>query len=336
VLSMVLAVACARWATRDHAPRASWNRQHFFLALIAAVAVAFLFFSSFLTNLEGPLDALKTYGPWLNRAGGASPHAHAWNFYFQRLFWFHAKGGPVGTEAIIAALAVVGFVAALAGRAANVMLMRIIAFYTAWMTLIYTVLAYKTPWCLLGFYHGMILLAGFGAAFLLRQCKAVWFKSVVVIILTAAIAQLGWQTWRENFATDAGGIPYCDSSKNPYVYSQTTPDILRLVATVDELARISPQRYDTVVEVMSAQSYWPLPWYLRRFQHVGFWEKIPEQPLAPIMIVSSDLHAAFDERPEKTHLMAGYFELRPGVFFELYVNIGLWTEYVKKLPRDKE
>jgi len=30
--------------------------------------------------------------------------------------------------------------------------------------------AYKTPWCLLGFYHGMVLLAGVGVALLWRAC----------------------------------------------------------------------------------------------------------------------------------------------------------------------
>jgi predicted membrane-bound mannosyltransferase len=94
-------------------------------------------------------------------------------------------------------------------------------------------------------------------------------------------------------------VPYCDSAKTPYVYSQTLPDALRLVATVEALARVSPQGYGTVVEVMSPESYWPLPWYLRRFQNVGYWDKIPDQPPAPIMIVSTDLHAAFDEGPAR-------------------------------------
>jgi hypothetical protein len=81
---------------------------------------------------------------------------------------------------------------------------------------------------------------------------------------------------------------------------------------------------------------------LRRFSHIGFWDKIPDPPLEPIMefaqimIVSTDLHAAFDERPEKTHLMAGYFELRPQVFMELYVRTNLWAAYVKTLPPEKD
>ncbi len=114
------------------------------------------------------------------------------------------------------------------------------------------------------------------------------------------------------------------------------PDALRLVRTVEALARVSPQGYDTIVDVLAPESYWPLPWYLRRFKNAGYLDRIPSQPLAPIMIVSADLRAAFDDRPEKSHLMAGYFELRPRVFYELYVSVDLWRRYVQTLPPEKD
>ncbi len=175
-----------------------------------------------------------------------------------------------------------------------------------------------------------------GAVQLWRACRPAWLKAAVALLLAAGVTNLAWQSYRGNFASDAKGAPYCDSAKNPYVYSQTLPDALRLVSTVEALARVSPQGYGTVVEVMSPESYWPLPWYLRRFTNIGYWDKIPAQPLAPIMIVSTDLHAAFDERPDKTHLMAGYFALRPQVFLELYVQTNLWSAYVKTLPPEKD
>jgi uncharacterized protein (TIGR03663 family) len=344
VLSMALAAACAAGWTgwRGGAGfdgKTFWSLKSMAATLGIAVVVAMLFFSSFLTNPAGITGAIQTYGPWLHRGEGVSPHAHPWNFYFERLLFYRASGGPTWSEGLIAVLGAVGFAVALAGRrlgAASVMLVRTIAFYTAWMTLFYTVLPYKTPWCLLGFWHGMILLAGVGASVLLRLCKPPLFKSGMVVLLAAAVAQLGWQAWRANFAVDQGGIPYCDSPKNPYTYSQTAPDVFRLVQTVDALARVSPAGYGTVIEVMSPDSYWPLPWYLRRFTASGYWDKIPVQPLAPIMIVSTALQAGFDERPQKTHLMAGYFELRPNVFFELYVSADLWAQYVKTLPPAKD
>ncbi|HTA31379.1 MAG TPA: flippase activity-associated protein Agl23 [Candidatus Cybelea sp.] len=328
-----------RWraaAAPGFQPQRNWR--HVLAALAVAAVTAIVFFSSFFTNRAGPLDAVRTYLPWLKRAGGATEHVHPWYFYFQRLLWFHDHGGPFWSEGWIVALALVGFCGALHGRA---LLPRLIAFYTLWLTLFYTVLPYKTPWCLLGFYHGMILLAGAGVMLLWRMCRPVCSKTGLAIALTAGVTHLAWQSYRGNFGVDSKGAPFCDSAKNPYVYSQTLPDALRLTATVDALAHVSAQGYGSVVEVMSAESYWPLPWYLRRFSNVGYWDVIPKPPpipiaSVPIMIVSTELHAAFDEGPGKTHLMAGYFALRPQVFMELYVQTNLWAAYVKTLPPEKD
>ena len=160
-------------------------------------------------------------------------------------------------------------------------LRRLIAFYTLCLTLIYTVLAYKTPWCLLGFYHGMILLAGMGAAVLWRACRSGWLWTLALVALAGGAGHLAGQACAENFASDRNGVPYCDSAKNPYVYSQTVPDALRLVHTVEAIAQVSPQRYDTIVEIMGAESYWPLPWYLRRFKNIGYFGKNSRSALGP-------------------------------------------------------
>jgi hypothetical protein len=81
---------------------------------------------------------------------------------------------------------------------------------------------------------------------------------------------------------------------------------------------------------MDPDSPWPLPWYLRKFKHVGCWESVPADPYAPIMLASAKLQAGLDE--QKTHLMVGYYELRPRVFLELYVQLDLWKAYLAKRP----
>ena len=84
-----------------------------------------------------------------------------------------------------------------------------------------------------------------------------------------------------------------------------------------------------VIKVMAPESeYWPLPWYLRGFKQTGWWDRVPADPFAPVMIVSSKFHAALDA--QKTHLMPEYFELRPQVFFELYVQLDLWRSYLER------
>jgi predicted membrane-bound mannosyltransferase len=121
------------------------------------------------------------------------------------------------------------------------------------------------------------------------------------------------------------------------VYAHTSLDIRNLVEKVEALARVHPQGNRMLIKVMAPDGdYWPLPWYLRRFKQVGWWDRIPADPFAPVMIVSSKLEAAFDDRTDKTHLMAGYFQLRPQVLLELYVEIDLWRTYIQSLPPVKD
>jgi len=143
--------------------------------------------------------------------------------------------------------------------------------------------------------------------------------------LLAGTAHLAWQAWRADTIYDA-------DPRNPYVYSQTSPDLFKLVEQVEGLAGVDQRGHNLVVEVMAPEGdYWPLPWYLRRFERTGWWDHIPETPFAPIMLVSADLHAGLDEK--KTHLMVGYFQLRPQRFFELYVRLDLWREWLARNNR---
>jgi hypothetical protein len=146
-------------------------------------------------------------------------------------------------------------------------------------------------------------------------------------MLVLIAAQLGLQAWKASL--DYGADP-----RNPYVYAHTSNDLLNLVQKIEALARVSPEGNGMVIKVMAPEGdYWPLPWYLRQFDHTGWYDKIPDDPYASIMIVSPQFHATLDEK--RTNAMVGLFELRPGVFFELYVEAGLWKRYVAALPISK-
>jgi hypothetical protein len=115
------------------------------------------------------------------------------------------------------------------------------------------------------------------------------------------------------------------------------PDLLNLVQRIEGLGGISPSGYSTVVKVIAPESdYWPLPWELRRFKHIGWYDKLPEDPFAPIMVVSSKLNARLDDRSGRKWIMAGISQLRAGNFLELYVELELWKKYVETLPREVE
>ncbi|MGO8674756.1 MAG: flippase activity-associated protein Agl23 [Limisphaerales bacterium] len=303
------------------------NLFHLAAALAVWLGIALVLFSSFFTNAEGPRDSIRTYGSWLGRAGGGSPHIYPWTFYFHRLLWFHAHKGPVWTEAMIGVLALIGAASGFTRQRlghAHAGFIRFLALYTFSLTAAYCLISYKTPWCLLGFWHGMILLAAVGAAVLIRCLRGRVLRLAAKGVLLAGVAHLGWQAWRASF-------PFASDPRNPYVFAQTWPDLLRLVDKVKVLAQADPLGPQMLIKVIAPDDdYWPLPWYLRDFRHVAWSDALPKDPYAPVMIVAAGMHAALDET--RTHLMAGYFELRPQVFLELYVQLDLWKAYLQKRP----
>ena len=307
------------------------NWRHAVAAVAMAALVSLVFFTSFFTNASGPLDSLRTYLPWLHRAGGASPHIHPWYFYLERLAWFHQGRGPVWSEALILVLAGVGLVAALRGRGlggASVSLVRVLGFYTVLLTGAYSVISYKTPWCLLGFLHGMILLAGVGAAVVLSLPTQRWLRAVVSAGLLIAAGHLVWLAWQASYVLPA-------DRRNPYAYAQTSPDILELVEKVQAIARVHPQGDQMVIKVMAREGdYWPLPWYLRQFPHAGWWDAMPQDPLAPVMIVGAGCGTGLAGKSGASHTTAGFFSLRPSAFVELQVESALWKRYLDAKPKE--
>ena len=277
-------------AAAPPAPPRRLSLKHLAAAVAVWLGVALLLFTSFFTNAAGLLDSVRTYLPWLQRAEGASPHIHPWYFYLHRLLFFHAAKGPVWSEALILVLAAVGAWAAFVRRGlgdASASFVRFLALYTLALTAAYSLISYKTPWCLMGFWHGMILLAGVGAAWLIRRARQRVVRLALDVLLLAGAGHLAWQAWQAN-------TTYAADRCNPYVYAQTSPDLLNLVRKVEALAQIHPEGNQMLVKVMAPDGdYWPLPWYLRNLKKVGWWEQMPADPYAPVMIVS----AAIPRRP---------------------------------------
>jgi len=174
----------------------------------------------------------------------------------------------------------------------------------------------------------MILLAGLGSMILLRMIRPRVVRSVVLGCMIGATFQLTAQACRASFT-------YGADPRNPYVFAHTSPDLLNLVAKVEKLKQASPAGDQTVVKVIApGGDYWPLPWYLRTFKNIGWYEAAPADPAAPIVIASTRFDLKLDER--RSHLMAGIFQLRPQNFLELYVHTNIWIHYLEQNPPKRE
>lgn len=311
-------------------PRVS--RRHLLWGTVTALVVAGIWFTSFLVHPSGVLDAVRTYLPWLGRAAGESPHVHPWYYYLQLLGFWRAGDGPWWSEAAILILAGAGWLVALFPPGArfaadgNVVFVRWLGFYTLFLAAAYSAIPYKTPWCLLGFLEGAILLAGFGAAAFVRVAPGWIGKAALGLGLCAAVAHLGWQAYRASYTLPA-------DPRNPYVYAQTLPDIERLAADVAEIARATDRHTLTIKVFWHDGYYWPLPWYLREFHRVGYWTEVTADAGAPLLIASPLHDEALTRQLDETHLMTGYYAVRKNVFAQLWVRMDLWEAHLKRLGR---
>jgi len=376
--ALAAATLYGRWLDSPRRPfRLEFKPAHGLAALGVAVMISVTLFSSFFANMQGPVDSVRTYLPWLNRAGvGASPslsagelkdprslvdklrrgsdppsrflgsrfsaerkrlladsnspspHLHPWDFYLERLFWFHHGFGPVWSEALILGLALVGLMVSLRPAVtpgSQTTWLRFAGFYTVALTAAYSAIAYKTPWCALGFLHGMILLAGVGAVALVRLARSPGLRFAVGTGIVLATAQLGVQSWRASFV-------FYEDRRNPYVYAQAVSDVRELADRVAALARVAAQGPEVAITVAAPGSdYWPLPWYLRGFAKVGWYSDLEAAPDADVFIASPRFRAALNAKLGQTHQTVGLFGLRPGTFLQLFVRRELWRDYTERL-----
>lgn len=319
----------ARWEWGQQ----GWSRlretvslSHLGVAVLVAGLVSVTFYSSFFTHPRGPVDSMLSYLPWLRRATGDSPHIHPWYFYLERLLWFQRPRGWVWTEAWVFGLALVAGWAAWWGRGLGEIQrgwLRCLTVYTVLLTVFYSAIPYKTPWCLVGFWHGYVLLAGAGAVLLWRWLSHPVARGMMAAVGVVGALHMGWQCVQANFVRHSDW-------RNPYVYAQTVPDVLRLVDRVKELAMVHPDGTRMLIQVAAPRhEYWPLPWYWRAFERVGWYDRFPEDPVAPVIVSAAEWDVRWDDRSGRRWLMAGMYEIRPRVFLELYVDLNLWTRWLE-------
>ncbi len=169
---------------------------------------------------------------------------------------------------------------------------RLLAIFAAGVLLAYSLIPYKTPWCMLSVIWPWFLF--FGAA--VEAVRRRWAASVVAAALLAVSLAI---TWRVNFRE-------YENDAEPYVYVQTYRSVETLTAPLLELARAEPARAMTPGAVY-LESYYPLPWILGDFPHIGYHGgKIPDEiPSAEFHVVETkradDLRAKLGDKFEERH-----------------------------------
>lgn len=319
--------------------RDAWNLRDAIIVVGVAGGIAILFYSSFFTYPKGAYDAVfATVGTYFKRATAVPEHHHSWNYYLNFLFGWRYGKGPLWSE--IGALLLIPIIVSIASPVWVMVKSRLnremnftiqmkwtifVAIYTIALTILYSFIPYKTPWCILSFLHGFLLLAavGFDATYqglLSLKSRHEGLNIVCIFVLCAFVGFIVSSRLKQS--TQAC-FKLAADIRNPYVYAHTGMDALNLVEAVEHAAMLKRGQgmYQTAIAIAApASDYWPLPWYLRKYDTVGYWSKVSDIPAAfkpDILIVSADQGDQTEQCIGKDY-QSNFFGIRPGSLLILF------------------
>ncbi len=274
------------------------------VAFAVFITMNVLFYSSFFTNYpKGVSDAMQTLRFWSHRT---HEHEHPW---YQYVYWLLQE------ESVLMILAGVGALIAV-WRANN----RLAVFSSLWsfgLLAGYSLVGYKTPWISLNFIVPLALTSGYALDVAYQKLREFGQPRLFILLAVLVSAPCVYQMYELNFV-------HYDDDAYPYVYAHTRRELHAMLGEIDRISKRMGTGNDTGIAIVSPD-YWPLPWYLRDYKKVGYYQQIVATN-EPIIVGS----VAQEEQLKQTYgdryvivssgKEDGSYDLRPGVDLLLYVR----------------
>ena len=285
------------------------------LCTVGGVCAGLIFFFYSGTFLDFSLlkGLFLTFREWVKTGeAGKSGHEKPWFYWFKLvgIYWpIPEKGGLLGAARLLTIKQVwltlknVYEWPVIAGMFASVFyiwpksnrLVRFLMIY-GWGTFTaYSIVSYKTPWCIITIMWPFLFVFGhFFAQWMdLKNWKAVAIPATA-LLLAVSFAR----------SVNLSFFHYSDE-KEDYVYVQTyNEDIHKLTDPLFKLVAQDPVNYHLKGSIIMESSY-PLPWILGDFSHIGYYEKElppPEEMDAAFLLVDDD-----NEEDVQKSLKENYF-----------------------------
>ena len=254
-------------------------------------------YTSLFTNRAGLLDAFRTLAVWSGTA--QKDHTHGLTAY---TVWLARAEGP------LLLLGVVGAATALWRRD------QVFLVFASWwgigIVAAYSLIPYKTPWLTLNMIPPLAICGGYAV----DQVARVAGRRGRRLLIAVGCVLLGLTAYQ---SVDLNFVRY-DDDTNPYVYAQTSRELLALVEAIGVVVRLGPP--DAEVSVMSPEQF-PLSWYLRdaRAGYPGKLDRFDGAMIVVRELQEAELEAMVGDRFRRV----GRYQLRPGVRLALYVRADL-------------
>jgi uncharacterized protein (TIGR03663 family) len=226
------------------------------IVIVGGFAIVF-FYSGTFFNWSGVKGLYLAFKAWTETGAAGHGHEKAWDYWVGLMMpHFEIKRADFfGYELPM----LVGLILCFFCQKFKNLNLRYLAIYGVGSLVAYSIVKYKTPWCIISF--GWPFLFVFGGGVLLVRPKHLRLAQRVIGVLLCI--SLGTSIWLNYFK--------CSSPEEPYAYVQTYNDIFKLTKPLLTLAKRDPSNYHLTGHLIRSSVY-PLPWMLGDFDRVGYYE----------------------------------------------------------------
>ncbi|MEY2565107.1 MAG: hypothetical protein QOH88_3300 [Verrucomicrobiota bacterium] len=244
--------------------RQTWNPLDIALVVIAGAAAIIFFYSGTFLNWEGVKGLYLTFDAWFKTGQNGNGHEKPW-YYWLKLI----KEYEIPVLLGLALCFLTPFIKNIS--------VRYVAVYGVGTLAGYSIVTYKTPWCIISIVWPLLFV--FGAILLIvRREYHISVYGVTGVILAVSLGQSIFLNYFR-----------CTTDTESYVYVQTYNDVYKLTDRLLRLAKRNPTYYQLVGHLIRSSTY-PFPWMLGDFNRVGYYEhdNLPDNVDADFLLVQEN------------------------------------------------
>ena len=255
--------------------------------IILGIAFGFIviFYSGFFQDGKGIGNFFKAFYFWSQTGSNGNGHQKPFFYWIKVMFeleWFALLGLALAPLALFRM-----------GRE-----LRLLSIVSVGLWLVYSLVSYKTPWCMMSYYWGLIFIASYWVGKWMEKGGGKWVWSAALLL---GFSYCGYEGYTLAYVN-------VDEDNQYYIYGQTYRDFMTPLAEIVELGRQNPALHEDLrVQVISGFT-WPLPFVLGEFKKVAYHtDKNPPEHLdADYLLIDQNFEAQYVTRMVGNYSRAVY------------------------------
>ena len=259
----------------------AWSGRLTYLTGILLVVFVALF-TGFFQNWIGLVDFVRAFLPWMKTGVGETGHNKEF-LYWSKVLW---EAEP---------LVLLGLALSMVGLFVREPRLRMMSAFSLTQFLIYSLIPYKTVWCVLSLVWGFYFVL---AMFVEKiWTEALWKKAALAVLALAGLVVGGKSAWLAVYRVPI----FMD---HPYVYVNSTYELKDLQATFEKVFSAHPELKKEPFQI-GMKEQWPWPWYLRQLDDAR-WDLCGRSVVANALVYLCDTQ---DQALVEEHMKEPYMKV---------------------------